>query len=156
VKKIIMGIDPGISGAIAFDGEETARVSVYDVPIAGGEISPPLLADLILDYSPSVAWIERVGAMPGNGAVSMFNFGRSYGDVRGAIGTLRIPLNYVTPQVWKRHFKLSGASKDQSRMLAIQLFPSVADKFKLKKHDGRAEAALIALYGYDQGIRSAA
>ncbi len=93
-----------------------------------------------------MAVVERVSAMPGNGAVSMFNFGRSYGDVRGVIGALDIPLHFVTPQKWKKHFGLTS-DKDQSRLRAIRMFPAVADQFKRKKDDGRAEAALIALYG---------
>lgn len=154
---IVMGVDPGITGAVAFFCPDVPgnRVSVYDVPIAGGEINVPGLADLIKDYEPDVAWIERVGSMPGNSARSMFNFGRSYGDVRGVIGALKIPTHFVTPQVWKKHFHLTS-DKEQSRMLAIRMFPAVADSFKLKKHDGRAESALIALYGAQTMARSAA
>jgi hypothetical protein len=145
--KCILGIDPGVSGAVSFYfPAEPSRVAVFDVPVAGGEISAPHLADLIRGYSPDVAILEAVSAMPGNGAVSMFNFGRSYGDVRGVIGALKIPLHLVRPQVWKKHFKLDR-DKDKSRLLATRLFPSCADHFKRKKDDGRAEAALIALYG---------
>jgi crossover junction endodeoxyribonuclease RuvC len=140
-------MDPGIKGALSFlHTQAPERTSVYDVPIAGGEINVPGLADLIRSYAPDVAFLERAGARPGQGVVSMFNFGRSYGEVRGAIGALQIPLHFVTPQRWKKHFGLTS-DKDQSRMLAIRLFPAVADHFKLKKHDGRAEAALIGLYG---------
>jgi crossover junction endodeoxyribonuclease RuvC len=142
----IMGVDPGVTGAIAFYYPVISRISVYDVPLAGGEIDAPNLAALIKNYNPSLAIIERVSAMPKNGAVSMFNFGRSYGDVRGVVGALNIPLHLVSPQKWKKHFGLSS-DKDQSRMLAIRMFPTVAEHFKLKKHDGRAEAALIAKYG---------
>lgn len=144
---VIMGVDPGISGAVAFYFTEApGRVGVDDVPVAGGEINAPELARLIRIHRPTFAVIERVSAMPGNGAVSMFNFGRSYGDVRGVIGAMEIPLHFVTPSKWKKHFGLSS-DKELSRMLAIRMFPSVAEQFKLKKHDGRAEAALIALYG---------
>lgn len=143
----ILGIDPGISGAVAFYFPDAGnRVAVEDVPVAGGEISAPHLASMIRRYSPTMAVIEKVSAMPGQGVVSMFNFGRSYGDVRGVVGALNIPLHFVSPQKWKKHFGLSS-EKDQSRMLAIRMFPSVSEHFKLKKHDGRAEAALIALYG---------
>jgi crossover junction endodeoxyribonuclease RuvC len=148
---VFLGVDPGVSGAIAFYFPPQDRVSVYDVPIAGGEIATPVLADIIIAYGhyDMVAWIERVGAMPGNGGASMFNFGRAYGDVRGVIGALKIPTHFVTPQMWKKHFRLTS-DKDQSRALAIRLFPDVADNFKRKKDDGRAEAALIALYGARQ------
>lgn len=144
---VICGIDPGVTGAIAFYVMDVpGRVAVEDVPVAGGEISAPHLASLIRRFSPSMAVIEKVNAFPGQGVSSVFNFGRSYGDVRGVIGALNIPLHFVSPQKWKKHFGLSS-DKDQSRMLAIRMFPNVAEHFKLKKHDGRAEAALIALYG---------
>lgn len=144
---IIMGIDPGISGAVAFYFPVVpGRIAVDDVPVAGGEINVAELARLVRIHRPTLAVIERVGAMPGQGVVSMFNFGRSYGDVRGVVGALDIPLHFVTPQKWKKHFNLP-ADKEKSRLLAIRMFPAVAESFRLKKHDGRAEAALIALYG---------
>lgn len=144
---IIMGIDPGVSGAVAFYyPHPVGRVSVHDVPVAGGEISSPHLASLIKTHAPSLAVIERVHAMKGQGVTSCFNFGRSYGDVRGVIGALNIPLHYVSPNTWKKYFGLSS-DKDLSRKLAIQRFPAVAEHFSRKKDDGRAEAALIALYG---------
>lgn len=153
---IILGIDPGISGAVAFYFPMVpSRIAVFDVPVAGSEINAPELARLIRIHRPTLAVIERVSAMPGNGAVSMFNFGRSYGDVRGVIGAMEIPLHLVTPQKWKKHFGLS-ADKEQSRLRAIRMFPSVADRFQLKKHDGRAEAALIALYGAEVLLKVAA
>jgi crossover junction endodeoxyribonuclease RuvC len=143
----ILGIDPGVTGAVAFYFPEApSRIAVDDVPVAGGEISAPHLASLIRLYSPSMAVIEKVNAFPGQGVSSVFNFGRSYGDVRGVVGALNIPLHFVSPQKWKKHFNLSS-DKDMSRMLAIRMFPSVAEHFKLKRHHGRAEAALIALYG---------
>jgi len=144
---IVMGVDPGISGAIAFYFPMVpGRIAVDDMPLAGGEVNVNELARLVRIHRPSVAVIERVSAMPGQGVVSMFNFGRAYGDVRGVIGALDVPLHLVTPQKWKKHFGLSS-DKEQSRLRAIRTFPSVAESFKLKKHDGRAEAALIALYG---------
>jgi crossover junction endodeoxyribonuclease RuvC len=144
---IIMGVDPGISGAVAFYFPMVPdRIAVNDVPVAGGEINIHELARLIRIHRPTLAVVERVGAMPGNGGVSMFNFGRAYGDVRGVIGAMDVPLHFVTPQKWKKHFGLS-ADKDECRLRAIRVFPAAAESFKLKKHDGRAEAALIALYG---------
>jgi crossover junction endodeoxyribonuclease RuvC len=143
---IVMGIDPGISGAVAFYFPMVNRIAVDDVPVAGGEINTHELARLMRIHQPSLAVIEKVSAMPGQGVTSMFNFGRSYGDVRGVIGALGVPLHLVTPQKWKRHFGLSS-DKDESRLRAIRTFPAAAESFKLKKHDGRAEAALIALYG---------
>jgi hypothetical protein len=153
---IIMGIDPGISGAVAFFFPMVpSRISVDDVPVAGGEINSYELARVIRIHRPTIAVIEKVGAMPGNGGVSMFNFGRSYGDVRGVVAALDIPMHFVTPQRWKKHFGLT-ADKEQSRLRAIRTFPSAAESFKLKKHDGRAEAALLALYGAEVLMKVAA
>ncbi len=143
---VIMGIDPGISGAVAFYHTVVSRVAVSDMPVAGREVNAAELARMIRTNQPDFAVIEQVHAMPGNGAVSMFNFGRSYGDVRGVIGALGVRLYFVTPQKWKKHFGLSS-DKEQSRLRALRMFPAAAESFKLKKHDGRAEAALIALYG---------
>jgi len=143
----ICGIDPGLSGAIAFYfPSHPERVAVEDMPLADGEVSTPLLAEMIVSFQPSLAVIERVSAMPGQGVVSMFNFGRAYGDVRGCIGALAIPIQYVTPGKWKKHYQL-GADKEECRGRALQLFPSCAEHFKRKKDHGRGEAALIAKYG---------
>lgn len=145
----ILGIDPGISGAIAFFYTEApTRVIVEDVPVVAGEINARLLADRIKNFSPDVAMIERVGAMPGQGVTSMFNFGVSFGQLKGVISTLEIPLHYVTPSKWKRHFNLPS-EKDAARELAIRMFSPCAQSFARKKDHGRAEAALIARYGFE-------
>lgn len=143
----ILGIDPGLSGAVAFYFPVTPeRVSVEDMPLAGGEVSAQILAELIVNYQPSLAVIEQVAAGHGWGRSACFNFGRSVGDVRGCLAALSIPIQYVAPSVWKKHYRLSR-DKDESRARAIQFFPSCATHFKRKKDDGRAEAALIAKYG---------
>ena len=152
----VLGIDPGVSGAIAFlPLNDLTRVSVEDVPVAGGEINVPALANIIRTYRPALAVIEKAQSMPKQGVSSVFAYGRSYGDVRGIIGALDIPLHLVTPRVWKKAFGLS-ADKEQCRMFAIRMFPVVAEHFKLRRHHGRAEAALIALYGAQVLIKAAA
>ena len=145
----ILGLDPGVSGAIAFYFSEAPdRIAVEDVPAVAGEISAQLLAERIKAHGPSIAMIERVSAMPKQGVVSMFNFGVSFGQARGVIGALSIPLHYVTPGKWKRHFNLTS-DKDEARALAIRLFPTCAASFARKKDHGRAEAALIARYAFE-------
>ena len=89
--------------------------------------------------------IEQVGAMPGQGVTSMFRFGEAYGIIKGVLGGLRLPVELVTPSVWKRELKVQKG-KESSRLRALELFPEQTDLFKLKKHHGRADAALIALY----------
>lgn len=141
----IMGIDPGLTGAISFYFPSAPdRVAVEDMPVAAEHIDPAELSRRIRLMSPSVAVIERVGSMPGQGLSSTFKFGTGYGMVQGVVATLGIETRFVTPQVWKRHFRLP-ADKENARALAIQLWPS-CENFRRKKDAGRAEAALIARY----------
>lgn len=143
----VIGVDPGLSGAIAFYFPSAPeRIAVEDMPVAGGEVSAALLAEMVVNYQPTLAVIEQVAAGHGWGRSACFNFGRSVGDVRGCLAALAIPIKYVSPVVWKKHYRLSR-DKDESRARALQLFPSCAEHFKRKRDDGRAEAALIAKYG---------
>jgi crossover junction endodeoxyribonuclease RuvC len=154
----VIGIDPGLSGAIAhyFNGV----ITTYDMPtfaVTKGkkirrEVDAVQMATIIASHQPEHLILEQVGAMPGQGVTSMFNFGRSYGAVEGVVGALRIPLTRVTPQRWKSAMHLS-ADKGESRRRATQLFPDYADQWTRVKDDGRAEAALLAFYlakGFDQ------
>ena len=146
-QRCILGIDPGASGAIAFYFTNAAdRVSVKDMPTVDGAISSALLADIIRCHGPCVAVIEAVGAMPGQGVSSMFNFGKAFGQAIGVVGALKIPAHFVTPGKWKKHYRLS-ADKEECRARALQLFPACAEHFARKKDHGRAEAALIAKFG---------
>lgn len=145
--RIILGIDPGASGALAFYfTDKQDRVSCYDMPIVDDAINPTLMANLIRQYSPHVAVIEAVSARPGQGVVSMFSFGKSFGMAIGVIGAMKITTHFVTPQTWKKHYRLSS-DKEECRARALQLFPACAEAFARKKDHGRAEAALIAKYG---------
>jgi len=152
---IIIGIDPGIKGALAFlrDG---VVVDVIDAPVVGTGNGPRQELDLpqmarIIDATVRAetvhAFIEQVGAMPGQGVSSMFSFGRSYGGALGVLAGLFIATTRLTPQQWKREFNV-GKDKEQSRRRASELMPDATGFWPLKKHDGRAEAALLALYGY--------
>lgn len=144
--KCIMGIDPGVSGAVAFYfPEQRAAISAYDVPVVGKEIDAAALYDLIINYNPDLAVLEIVHAMPKQGVSSSFNFGQSYGVAKGVVGAIKIETINVAPTKWKKHFGLS-ADKEQARALAIATWPH-SDHFRRKKDNGRAEAALMALYG---------
>lgn len=145
--RCILGVDPGVSGALAFYFTATLdRVSVEDMPIADGEVSAAGIAALIKQYAPTVAVIERVHAFKGSSSSGSFRFGAAYGEVRGVISGIGVPIHLVPAQTWKKHFKLSS-DKEKSRAMVLQLFPTCADSFKRKSDDGRAEAALIAKYG---------
>lgn len=145
----VLGVDPGLSGAIAFYFPDAPfRVAVEDMPVAGKMVSAPLLTDMIRKYGPAIAIIESVGSRPGQGVASTFKFGTAYGVVQGVIGALQIPVEFVSPQRWKKHFRLNG-DKEQARAKAQQLFPACALSFQRVKDHGRAEAALIARYGFE-------
>lgn len=150
---IYIGIDPGFSGAIAFYAPKKNIVSIYDMPVyqnAKGktEINLYELHDILAPETdePHMAIIEQVAAMRGQGVTSMFRFGQSYGATQMAVAAHKIPMQFVTPAKWKSYLGLSR-DKGVSRSLASQRFPKQADLFKRVKDDGRAEAALLALYG---------
>ena len=153
---MILGIDPGSRGAIAvIDGG--LLIDVHDMPsveVAVGKtkrtrVSAGLLADVLRRQGLTHAFVEQVGAMPGQGTSSMFAFGKSAGIVEGVLAGLGIPITLVTPQSWKKAMRLV-ADKDAARQRAVQLFPERAEWFRRVKDDGRAEAAMIALYGWQR------
>lgn len=150
---MIVSIDPGLTGAIAFIDASGAHVE--DMPTMGDGkhriVDAANLSAMIEVRTPEIAYVERVSAMPGQGVSSMFKFGRSVGVIEGVLGALEIPVVYVTPQSWKKHAGLIGTAKDAARMAAIQRFPRLAEDLKRKKDGGRADALLIGLYGQYQG-----
>jgi len=153
---IYIGIDPGFSGAIAFYWPDEMHIEVYDMPTVKNakgktELNLHELHQIMKPEADEqhIAFIEQVGAMRGQGVSSMFRFGQSYGATQMAVAAHKIPMHLVTPAKWKGHFGLSR-DKGVSRGLATQRFPKSADLFKRVKDDGRAEAALIALYGKEK------
>jgi len=153
----VIGIDPGISGAIAIfeDGQLDTILDMPTLKIASGKTMKSHISaiglvriletwTLVSDGQAHIV-IERVGAMPGQGVTSMFNFGRSAGIIEGVVAALQRPYTYVTPATWTKAVG-RAAGKDASRMRAMELFPSKADLFKRAKDDGRADAALIAYW----------
>lgn len=146
----ILGIDPGMEGGAAIYSEDTL-VDVIDLPTAGDgsskRINAVALRAWILKYSPAHAFIEDVHSMPRQGISSSFRFGRAAGAIEAVVACCGIPYTIVTPQIWKKHYGLKGPDKEQSRALAVRLFPYGAAALARKKDHGRAEAALIASYG---------
>ena len=152
------GIDPGISGAFAiFDTTYEDEIQIWDMPTVSilrngknkNEVSAALVATIIAGKNIDCAYLERVNAMPGQGVSSVFSFGRSVGILEGVIAAYEIPITIVTPQAWQKAMAVRGG-KDGSRERAMELFPKSSDSFKLKKNDGRADATLIAMYGFQQ------
>lgn len=161
----VLGIDPGLSGALAFiDG---ASVRVYDMPVlslkrngkAKNEPDFLELARIIRDVEgvPAVAVVEQVSAMPGQGVSSMFAFGKTYGGILGVLAALGIRTELVPPVTWKRWHRIkTDSGKDASRATAKNLFPQQAGLFARVKDDGRADATLIGVYGRHISERIAA
>ena len=145
----VWGIDPGLSGAIALFDMIEGHVEVFDMPVMEinkkRQVNPQLLTN-ILEQHDCPVFIEQVGARPGQGVSSMFNFGKSYGICLGVAAGLKLPTTTVTPVVWQRACKVEKG-KDGNRLRACQMFPSFSDLFARKKDDGRADAALIAYWG---------
>ena len=152
---IIIGIDPGISGAISII-ENKKILEVYDTPtmIDGKknkkQINSAQVTNIIKERINSgkevVVVVEHVNAMPGQGVTSMFNFGQSFGVIKGICAALSLPIYFVRPTKWKKHFNLIKTNKDASRTKVIEVYPEISNKLHRKKDSNRADAILIALY----------
>jgi crossover junction endodeoxyribonuclease RuvC len=149
----VLGVDPGAAGALALYDIELNAVIVADMPsvrVKGRvQVNEALLAWTLAQWTPDTAWIERVHAMPKQGVTSSFSFGVAFGQVRGVLAGLNVPYSLVTPNEWKRHFRL-GPDKNEARLIAARLLPNSAASFQRVRDDGRAEAALLALFGAHQ------
>ncbi|MGE5151189.1 MAG: hypothetical protein ACM3II_13795 [Rhodospirillaceae bacterium] len=152
---ICCGIDPGLDGALAvIEDGPNGGCKCFDMPTLalsrGGknkhEVDAHALADLIAQWMPHHAFLEGARAMPGQGDTSTFAIGKGYGIVIGVLAASSIPYTIVDARRWKNALQVPK-DKDAARARASQLLPAAASQWPLKKHDGRAEAALIALYG---------
>lgn len=148
-----IGIDPGISGAIAIIHDH-GGVTFHDMPTVtklngkGNQVDAATLANVLREYAVAdIAYLEQVGAMPGQGVTSMFSFGDSFGVIRGILAAVGIPYCLVRPQKWKKRAGLSGRDKDAARAVAMNLYPSASSGLSRKKDVGRADALLLAHYG---------
>jgi hypothetical protein len=142
-----LGIDPGLTGAVGIVDIKGDLIDVYDMPVVDRQVNAVELA-LTFDTFPAdeqIVAIERVGSMPGQGVASTFRFGVSYGIVVGVVGALGHRTLHPTPAKWKADMGLT-ADKERSRKAAIDRWPKRAEFFARKKDDGRAEAALLALW----------
>ena len=152
---IILGIDPGLSGAFAFLDTRDMTVTLEDMPTVEilrnkkrkNEVNAAQVANVIAGRGIRHAFLERVGAMPGQGVTSVFSFGRSTGILEGVLAAYDIPTTIITPQEWQKVAAVRDG-KDAGRLRAAQLFPSSSSFFARKKDNGRSDAALIAWYGH--------
>lgn len=148
-----IGVDPGLTGALALYAPGLEELVVEDMPrTVEGKIDHFRLADIIQSwtkaYSVQLAVVERVHSMPKQGVASSFTFGDAYGAVKQALASAGIPYQLVSPATWKAVYGLRGGreNKDLSRERATTLFPKFVDQWFRKRDDGRAESALLARY----------
>ena len=157
---IIFGIDPGVSGAISIM-ENKKVLEVYEMPtmidgkknkkqINGSQVTNIFKERLSSDSDKEiVVVVEHVNAMPGQGVTSMFNFGQSFGVIKGICSALSLPIYFVRPTKWKKYFNLIKTNKDASRTKVIEVYPEISSKLSRKKDSNKADAILIARYFND-------
>ena len=157
---LIIGIDPGISGSICFfqDGK---IMDVVEMPtmiegkknkkqVNGSQIFNEILERIRnIDKKDIKVVIEQVSAMPGQGVTSMFNFGQSYGILKGICSAMQLSMYFVRPAKWKKYFNLINSEKDASRTRAIEIFPYYSTQLSRKKDNNKADAILIASFFYE-------
>ena len=154
---LIIGIDPGITGAICFF-EDGKIIDVIDVPtmasgnknkkqINGSQIFNEISLRVKNYKSEDInVVVEQVSAMPGQGVTSMFNFGQSFGVIKGICSAMQLPMYFVRPAKWKKYFNLIKTEKEASRTKAIEIFPQISSKLSKKKDNNKADAILIASF----------
>jgi|TARA_B100000929_G_scaffold105598_1_gene83633 crossover junction endodeoxyribonuclease RuvC len=157
---LIIGIDPGISGAICFFEEGQVK-EIIDIPtMAEGkknkrQINGPQIYNEIslrinkLKKKDIVVAIEQISAMPGQGVTSMFNFGQSFGVLKGICSAMQLSMYFIRPAKWKKYFGLIKTEKDASRTKAIEIFPYISSQLSRKKDSNKADALLIASFFYN-------
>ena len=157
---IIIGIDPGITGSICFfqDGK---IIDVIEMPnMTEGKKNKKQVNGAQVFYEISLrikgvkkedikVVIEQVSAMPGQGVTSMFNFGQSFGILKGICSAMQLPMYFVRPAKWKKYFNLINSEKDASRTKAIEVFPYFSSELSRKKDSNKADAILIASFYYE-------
>ena len=156
----VIGIDPGISGSICFfkDGKV---VDIIEMPnmaegkknkrqVNGAQIYNEI-SSRIKNFSKEdiKVVIEQVSAMPGQGVTSMFNFGQSFGVLKGICSAMQLPMYFVRPAKWKKYFNLINSEKDASRTKAIQIFPYISSQLSKKKDANKADAILLASFFFE-------
>ena len=153
---LIIGIDPGISGSICFF-ENGKIIEAIEMPVMtegkknkkqvnGAQIYNEFLKRINNKDDDIRVVIEQVSAMPGQGVTSMFNFGQSYGILKGICSAMQLPMFFVRPAKWKKYFNLINSQKDASRTRAIEIFPYFSSQLSKKKDSNKADAILIASF----------
>ena len=152
---LIIGIDPGISGSICFfeDGKITDLVEMPSMAegkknkrqVNGAQIYNEISSRIKNHEKRNIkVVIEQVSAMPGQGVTSMFNFGQSFGVLKGICSAMQLPMYFVRPAKWKKYYGLIKTEKDASRTKVIEIFPYISSKLSKKKDSNKADAILLA------------
>ena len=157
---LIIGIDPGISGSICFF-EDGKILEVIEMPtmnegkknkrqVNGAQVYNEISEKINKKSNQEVrVVIEQVSPMPGQGVTSMFNFGQSFGILKGICSAMRLPIYFVRPAKWKKYYNLINSEKDASRTRAIEIFPYFSSQLSKKKDSNKADAILIASFYYE-------
>ena len=157
---LIIGIDPGISGSICFF-EDGKIIDVIEMPtmiegkknkkqVNGSQIYNEISKRISKFENHEIrVIIEQVSAMPGQGVTSMFNFGQSFGILKGICSSMQLPMYFVRPAKWKKYFNLLNSQKDASRTKAIEIFPYFSHRLSKKKDSNKADAILISSFYYE-------
>ena len=160
---LIIGIDPGISGSICFF-EDGKIIDVVEMPtmtegkknkkqVNGSQIFNEISLRIKTYEKKNIKVVlEQVSAMPGQGVTSMFNFGQSFGILKGICSAMQLPIYFVRPAKWKKYFNLINSEKDASRTRAIEIFPYFSSNLSKKKDSNKADAILIASYFHETYI----
>lgn len=147
----VLGIDPGCSGALVLVTEQGGYIDHLAMPTikvgAKSRVNGAAVAAWLRQYGIAHAYLEQVGAMPGQGTASMFTFGHAAGVAEGILQGLGVPYTLVTPQAWKKSAGLIGSDKDAARSRAIQLYPELRALDAKAKGQAIADALLIARFG---------
>ena len=147
----VLGIDPGCSGALVLVTEQGGYIDHLAMPTikvgTKSRVNGAAVAAWVRQYGITHAYLEQVGAMPGQGTASMFTFGHAAGVAEGILQGLNIPYTLVTPQAWKKSAGLIGSDKDAERSRAIQLYPELRALDAKAKGQAIADALLIARFG---------
>ena len=158
----IIGIDPGLSGAIAVLHNKKV-INMYDMPVmAEGkknkrQLNSSQLVNIIKENinedEDTIVVVEQVNAMPGQGVTSMFNFGQTFGAIKGVCAALRLPIFFVRPSKWKKHFELINSSKDASRTKVIEMYPTLSSQLAKKRDVNKSDAVLIAKFYFETKLK---
>ena len=155
---LIIGIDPGLRGAVAFL-KKGKVINLFEMPIMSEgkknkrQLNSAQLVNIIKESvqknDDTAIVVEQVNAMPGQGVTSMFNFGQSFGILKGICSAMNLSVYYVRPAKWKKYFNLINTEKDASRTRAIEIFPYFSAQLSKKKDNNKADAILISSYFFE-------